>query len=191
MCCGLSVATRTATAQQQGPRPGPSSSARAMRRLGAVVQQVVEMTTLPEAAPAPAAATAGFQPLKGKNALVTGGSRGVGESCCVRLAELGCNVAINYARTAERAEGVKAQCEALGVKAVCVQADVSTDAECKRLVEESVAGLGGLDILVNVSAPHVPGAHHHHHHPTHPTRSALGDRTPASPSTSTSLIWTR
>ena len=174
MCCGLSVATRTATAQQ---RPGPSS-ARAMRRLGAVVQQVVEMTTLPEAAPAPAAATAGFQPLKGKNALVTGGSRGVGESCCVRLAELGCNVAINYARTAERAEGVKAQCEALGVKAVCVQADVSRDAECKRLVEESVAGLGGLDILVNVSAaperpPPAPPTH-----PiaprTHPTDSALG-----------------
>ena len=41
------------------------------------------------------------------------------------------------------------KCEALGVKAVCVQADVSTDAECKKLVDETVAALGGLDILVN------------------------------------------
>jgi 3-oxoacyl-[acyl-carrier protein] reductase len=125
-----------------------------MHRLGRIADQVSMMTTLPEAAaPAevvPAAGdAAGFKPLHGKRALVTGGSRGVGESCCLRLAEFGCDVAINYARTADRAEGVKAKCEALGVKAVCVQADVSTDAQCKRLVDETVAALGGLDILVN------------------------------------------
>ena len=158
MCCGLSVATRTAAhhRQQHTSARAPYArigGSRAMQRLGQISDQVSMMTTLPEAAPAVAecvpAAAAGYKPLQGKRALVTGGSRGVGESCCLRLAELGCDVAINYARTADRAQGVKKACEELGVTAVCVQADVSTDAECKRLVEESVAGLGGLDILVN------------------------------------------
>ena len=125
-----------------------------MHRLGRIADQVSMMTTLPEAAPAAGvhvaqAAAAAYKPLQGKRALVTGGSRGVGESCCLRLAEFGCDVAINYARTADRAEGVKARCKALGVNAVTVQADVSTDADCKRLVAETVAALGGLDILVN------------------------------------------
>ena len=157
MCCGLSVATRTGLGYRSGQQQGVATQrggnrAGAMHRLGRIADQVSMMTTLPEAAPAevvPAAGVAGFKPLQGKRALVTGGSRGVGESCCLRLAEFGCDVAINYARTADRAEGVKAKCEALGVKAVSVQADVSTDAECKRLVDETVAALGGLDILVN------------------------------------------
>ena len=59
------------------------------------------------------------KPLLGKRALVTGGSRGVGESCCLQLATLGCSVAVNFARTADRAAAVVAKCEALGVMQGC------------------------------------------------------------------------
>lgn len=107
------------------------------------------ISAVPRIEAAATAATDTAKPLAGKRALVTGGSRGVGESCAVRLASLGCDVAINYARTADRAQAVVETCEALGVKALAVQADISTDEECKALVAKAVAGLGGLDILVN------------------------------------------
>jgi 3-oxoacyl-[acyl-carrier protein] reductase len=96
-----------------------------------------------------AAAGSAPLPLKGKKALVTGGSRGVGESCCLQLAALGADVAVNYARTADRAAGVVEKCQAFGVKAVAIGADVSDDDECARLVADTVSALGGLDILVN------------------------------------------
>ena len=98
---------------------------------------------------AAAAARGADRPLKGKRALVTGGSRGVGESCCLQLAALGADVAVNYARTADRAAAVVKKCEALGVKAVAIGADVGDDEQCIRLVEQAVSALGGLDILIN------------------------------------------
>ena len=96
-----------------------------------------------------AALAAAQLPLQGKRALVTGGSRGVGESCCLQLAAMGADVAVNYARTADRAASVVAKCAAMGVNAVAIGADVGDDDECVRLVQETVAALGGLDILIN------------------------------------------
>ncbi|HBS09569.1 MAG TPA: 3-oxoacyl-[acyl-carrier-protein] reductase [Microbacterium sp.] len=87
--------------------------------------------------------------LNGKVALITGGSRGVGAATGLQLAKRGCHVAINCSRTADRAKQVAEQCQANGVRAVVVQGDVASDADCRRIVAESIEALGQLDILVN------------------------------------------
>ena len=68
--------------------------------------------------------------LQGKNALVTGGSRGIGRAICLELARQGANVAVNYAGNAKAAEETVEACKALGVEAVAIQADVADAAAC-------------------------------------------------------------
>ena len=63
--------------------------------------------------------------LKGKVALVTGGSRGIGRAVCLELARQGANVAVNYAGNAQAAEETAAACRELGVQAVTIRADVA------------------------------------------------------------------
>jgi glucose 1-dehydrogenase len=94
--------------------------------------------------------------LKGKNVLVTGGSSGIGQAIAVRFAEYGANVAINYlttpdeaADTEERVHACVNQVRQTGVKDVLVQGDVSKEDDVVRMVEETVDGLGGIDVLVN------------------------------------------
>ena len=87
--------------------------------------------------------------LNGKVALITGGSRGVGAATALQLAKRGCHVAINCNRTADRAKQVAEQCQANGVRAAVVQGDVAADADCRRIVVETIDALGQLDILVN------------------------------------------
>jgi 3-oxoacyl-[acyl-carrier protein] reductase len=86
--------------------------------------------------------------VEGRAALVTGGGTGVGRATALDLARRGCSVAVNYSRSADGAEQTAADARALGVRAVAVQADVSDDAQCRSLVERSVAELGRLDALV-------------------------------------------
>ncbi|WP_439472868.1 3-oxoacyl-ACP reductase family protein [Brevundimonas sp.] len=93
--------------------------------------------------------TASSLPLSGKRALVTGGSRGIGAAIAKQLAADGADVAISYEKSAEKAEAVAAEIRALGRKAVAVQADSGSVEGPKRAVEGAVAGLGGLDIVVN------------------------------------------
>ena len=84
--------------------------------------------------------------LTGKNALVTGGSRGIGRAVCLELARQGANVAVNYAGNARAAEEVAAACRALGVESFAVQADAAAvDAMVKQVIET----FGSLHILVN------------------------------------------
>jgi 3-oxoacyl-[acyl-carrier protein] reductase len=90
--------------------------------------------------------------LKGKRALVTGGSRGIGAAIAQALAEQGADVAITYQNSAERARGVVASIQALGRRGVAVQADSADTAAIRRAVGETVEQLGGLDILVNSAA---------------------------------------
>ena len=87
--------------------------------------------------------------LSGKIALVTGGGRGIGRACCVALAEAGASVAINYSRSAEAAEEVRAEIEAAGGRAIVYQADVSSFEEAATMFEKVKADFGTLDVLVN------------------------------------------
>ena len=87
--------------------------------------------------------------LTGKNALVTGGSRGIGRAVCLELARLGANVAVNYAGNAQAAEETAAACRALGVNAFPVRADVSNAGEVDAMVKTVIETFGSLHILVN------------------------------------------
>jgi 3-oxoacyl-[acyl-carrier protein] reductase len=87
--------------------------------------------------------------LKGKVAIVTGASRGIGRGIAERLAQDGASVVVNYAKNAEEAKKVVAGIEAKGGKAVAVQADVSKVADVWRLFQETEAHFRRLDILVN------------------------------------------
>lgn len=93
--------------------------------------------------------TASSLPLSGKRALVTGGSRGIGAAIAKQLAADGADVAITYEKSADRAEAVAADIRALGRKAVAVQADAGSNDGPQKAVDAAVAGLGGLDIVVN------------------------------------------
>ena len=87
--------------------------------------------------------------LRGKRALVTGGSRGIGAAVVERLAQQGADVALTFVQAPERAREVVKAAEAHGVKAVALLADVADASQVTDAVERSVAELGGIDILVN------------------------------------------
>ena len=87
--------------------------------------------------------------LKGKAAIVTGSSSGVGRATALRLARRGCAVLINYSRSRDAAEQVSAEVQALGVACTVVQADVSNDADCRRMVQAAQQAFGRVDVLVN------------------------------------------
>ncbi|TDG00623.1 SDR family NAD(P)-dependent oxidoreductase [Paenibacillus piri] len=84
-------------------------------------------------------------------ALVTGASRGIGEAIAIRLAEEGAHVAVNYTSDRSRplAEKVKEQIEALGGKAIAVQADVGKKDEVEAMFKQVRQQLGDIEILVN------------------------------------------
>jgi len=86
--------------------------------------------------------------LEGKNAIVTGGSVGIGAAIARRLAEEGCNVAINYRRHDTEAKEVVRSVEAMGRRGLSVKADVSSYADAQNMVQQVVAEFGSLDIMV-------------------------------------------
>ncbi|MGF7146463.1 NAD(P)-dependent dehydrogenase (short-subunit alcohol dehydrogenase family) [Sphingomonas zeicaulis] len=90
--------------------------------------------------------------LNGKRALVTGASRGIGAAIALALAENGADVAFTYQNSAEKAVAVAGSIEKTGRRAVAIQADSADPAAIARAVDETVAALGGIDILVNSAA---------------------------------------
>lgn len=87
--------------------------------------------------------------LEGRAALVTGGSRGIGRAIAVALAGEGAAVAVNYRSAEAEADAVVAQINDAGGKAVAVGGDVADHSQAQQVVEQAIAGLGGLHVLVN------------------------------------------
>lgn len=86
---------------------------------------------------------------KGKTALVTGGSRGIGRAIAIKLSALGANIAVNYNNSAEAAEKIVEDILKSGGKAVAIKANVSNFNEAKDLIDTVVKEFGSIDILVN------------------------------------------
>lgn len=95
--------------------------------------------------------------LKGKVALVTGGSRGLGAATALALAAQGADVAISYVASAEKAEAVVQEVRKAGVRAIAVKSDQADLPSARSLVDTVVSHFGKLDILVNNAAIAVQG----------------------------------
>ncbi len=87
--------------------------------------------------------------LKGKTAIVTGASRGIGRAIAIELAARGCNVVVDYAGNQNAAEETVKLCQEAGAQAVSVCADVSDENAVNELVAKAQENFGSIDILVN------------------------------------------
>ncbi len=87
--------------------------------------------------------------LSGKSALVTGASRGIGRAIALRLATQGADIAFSYKGNAAAAAETTAAIEALGRRALAVQADVSDGSSADGVVKAALEAYGKVDILVN------------------------------------------
>ncbi len=87
--------------------------------------------------------------LEGKLALVTGAGRGIGRAIAIDLARAGADVIVNYSRSREQAEKVARQIEAMGRRALAIQADVSQKADIDRMFDTVEADFRPVNILVN------------------------------------------
>ena len=85
---------------------------------------------------------------KGKTAVITGASRGVGAATALRLAESGANVVVNYLQREEAANEVVEKCQALNVEAIAVQGDVSVWQDAQNLANKAIERFGKIDLLV-------------------------------------------
>jgi glucose 1-dehydrogenase len=111
--------------------------------------------------------------LQGKNALITGAGTGIGQAIAVRFAAEGANVAINYRTEPEQAAETQRLAQQAspcgGAKHITVMADVSDEADVRRMFEETVHELGSVDIVVNNAGIQKPA-------PSHETSIADFDR---------------
>src|SRR5262245_61731894 len=87
--------------------------------------------------------------LTGKSALVTGGSRGIGRAIVLRLATQGADVAFSYRGNEAAAKETAAAVEALGRKALAIQADASEPESAEKVVKATIEAFGKVDVLVN------------------------------------------
>ncbi len=89
------------------------------------------------------------KPFSDKAAIVTGATRGIGRAIALELARRGANVAFNYAHSVEAAESLKAEIEALGVRALASQCDVASLDAATEMVKQTKDEFGRIDFLIN------------------------------------------
>ncbi|HEV8202952.1 MAG TPA: 3-oxoacyl-[acyl-carrier-protein] reductase [Pyrinomonadaceae bacterium] len=89
------------------------------------------------------------KPFAGRAAIVTGGTRGIGRAIVLELARRGADVAFNYAKSAEAAESLKTELEALGVRSFAVQCNVTDTEAAAAMVQQVKDTFGRIDYLVN------------------------------------------
>ncbi|MCB5560094.1 3-oxoacyl-[acyl-carrier-protein] reductase [Anaerosalibacter bizertensis] len=87
--------------------------------------------------------------LKEKNALVTGGSRGIGRATAIELSKEGANVIITYNSNEEKAKEVIKEIEKNGVKGLAIKADVSSEEDVKSMMKTIKSQFDSIDVLVN------------------------------------------
>src|SRR4051812_21433872 len=89
--------------------------------------------------------------LEGKNAIITGAARGIGEGIAIKFAEQGCNVAFTYVSdsSTERAKALEEKLTAMGVKAKAYQSNAGDFAACEVFVNDALKEFGQIDICVN------------------------------------------
>ncbi len=87
--------------------------------------------------------------LKGKSAIVTGGSLGIGTAIALKLAEFGANVAINYRKHKDEAEEVIKKVKDFGQNGMVIQADISSFTDAEKMIGDVKSEFGAVDILVN------------------------------------------
>jgi len=98
----------------------------------------------------------GSEKLRGKVVLITGGDSGIGRAVAVRAAKEGADVAIAYLDEDEDAAETRRLVEDYGVRFFSMAGDVGDEATCRRIVDATVARLGGLHVLVNDAAEQHP-----------------------------------
>lgn len=84
-----------------------------------------------------------------KVALVTGGAKGIGKSISLAFAKAGYDVVVNYNGSKDAADATKQEIEALGQKAMTIQADVSQDEQVKTMIDQAIEAFGHIDVLIN------------------------------------------
>lgn len=94
----------------------------------------------------------GLGRLEGRVALVTGGDSGIGRAVCLAFAREGADVAVSFLSEGDDAQQVKRVVEDAGRKALLLPGDLSVEAQCRKLVEDTVKRFGRIDILVNNAA---------------------------------------
>lgn len=87
--------------------------------------------------------------LTGKTAIITGGGTGIGRATALMLADRGANIVINYSKSKDDANKTVQDVQALGVKSVAIQADVSKDDEVRKLVKQTLETFNRVDMLIN------------------------------------------
>lgn len=90
-----------------------------------------------------------FKQFSGRAGIVTGATRGIGRAIATELARRGADIAFNYARSAEAADTLKAEIEALGVRALSTQCDVASTDAAAEMVKQTKEAFGRIDFLVN------------------------------------------
>jgi 3-oxoacyl-[acyl-carrier protein] reductase len=87
--------------------------------------------------------------LKGKTAVITGASRGIGRAIALKLAKLGANIVVNYRNSEDAVKEVVREIQALGATALAIQCDISSYSDVESMMKKSLEQFGTIDILVN------------------------------------------